>query len=487
MSQAISHAHESSERLIDSGKQTIAPEQAFRHLRSAYRQDPYPSYDQRMDRLGRLLTSILARQSDIKEAIRQDFGNRSTHETTFSELFMSVSNLRYTRKRLKKWMKPERRRVPATMLPGRAMVHYQPVGVVGVISPWNYPFLLAISPVAAALAAGNRVLLKPSEYTPATSALLQRLIADVLEPDIADVVLGGPEVGEAFAHLPFDHLLFTGSTQVGRIVMKAAAENLTPVTLELGGKSPTIVHESYPVDKAATRIAFSKCFNAGQTCIAPDYLLVHESKVDAMAEEIRARIGRLYPTIAENPDYTSIVSARHYERLRRLVEDAEKKGAKKVEVNPAGEQPSAASRKLFPTLLLDVKDDMAVMQEEIFGPLLPIVPYRTVEDAIEYVNARPRPLALYMFDDNPSRVQRALERTVSGGATINDLVFHFAVDDMPFGGIGPSGMGSYHGFEGFQTFSHKKGVFYQSKWNTANMLLPPYGARFEKLMKRMIG
>ena len=296
------------------------------------------------------------------------------------------------------------------------------------------------------------------------------------------IVLGGADVGEAFSRLPFDHLLYTGSTHVGRQVMRAAAENLTPVTLELGGKSPTIVHAEYPVEKAAARIAWGKWTNAGQTCIAPDYVLVHESRAPALMDALRSSAERYYPTLARNPDYTAIVNDRHYERITRLVDDAVGRGARKVEINPASELLEPSARKIPPTLLTNVTDEMRVMQEEIFGPVLPVVPYTSLDDAIEYVNQRPRPLALYYFDDDSRRVEDVLERTVSGGACVNETMVHFGVDDVPFGGVGPSGMGAYHGREGFETFSHKKSVLYQAKWNATALLTPPYGERARKLV-----
>jgi coniferyl-aldehyde dehydrogenase len=304
---------------------------------------------------------------------------------------------------------------------------------------------------------------------------------------VVTVVCGGPDVGEAFARLPFDHLMFTGSTSVGRLVMRAAAANLVPVTLELGGKSPTLVHEDYPVEKASARIAWGKWANAGQSCIAPDYLLVPESRRDAYIEALSACVARAYPTLKDNPDYTSIVNERHYKRLVGLVDDAVAKGALRVEVNPGSEQLESETRKIPPTLLADVRDDMLVMQEEIFGPLLPIVTYRNFDAAIAYVNAHPRPLALYYFDRDSARVRHVLESTVSGGASINETMLHVGIDDMPFGGVGPSGMGALHGREGFETFSHKKSVLYQKRWNLTGMFAPPYGERIDRVLRMLIG
>jgi coniferyl-aldehyde dehydrogenase len=461
--------------------------QSFERLRAGYRNEPTPSHEARQERLARLDRAVRRHQDDIVDAIQRDFGNRSRHETRIAEIYTTLTSIAYIRKHLKGWMRPSRRHVPLTLFPARASLLRQPLGVVGIISPWNYPFQLAVGPLAYALAAGNRVLVKPSEYTPATSSVLSRLCADTFEPDLVDVITGDADTGEAFAHLPFDHLLFTGSTAVGKRVMRAAAENLTPVTLELGGKSPVIVDEAYPVDRAAARIAAGKWFNAGQTCIAPDYVLVHESRVDSMVEELRACVARYYPTLEDNPDYTAIINERHTQRLLRLLEDARDRGARSVDLNPAGTPLGAASRKIAPTLLLDVTDAMAVMQEEIFGPVLPIVPYRTLGAAIEYVNERPRPLALYVFDTDRAHADRVLERTVSGGACVNETLLHFTVDDLPFGGVGPSGMGAYHGREGFDTFSHKKAVFHQARLNGASMLAPPFGERHDRLLDRLLG
>ncbi|MFI5308200.1 MAG: coniferyl aldehyde dehydrogenase [Polyangiales bacterium] len=467
--------------------ETSTLQAAFERLKAAYRKDPMPSHEQRIAWLDALLRVVRKNRKQIADTISADFGNRSFHETQVAEIFTLITGLRHTKKHLKSWMKPKSRHVMLAMRPGSAKVCYQPLGVVGVIAPWNYPFQLAVGPVAAALAAGNRVLLKPSEYTPKTSELIARLLSEALPDDVVQVVTGGPELGASFSRLPFDHLLFTGSTHVGRIVMRAAAENLTPVTLELGGKSPAVVHESFPTARAAQRVASGKWFNAGQTCIAPDYLMVPESQLDSMVAELQKAIAHSFPTLGENRDYTSVVNDKHYARLVDLVKDAEARGARKVELNPAGESLAADGRKLVPTLLLNVNDEMRVMQEEIFGPVLPILTYRTVDEAIEYINAHPRPLALYYFDFDKARAQQVLERTVSGGATVNDTLIHFAIDDLPFGGVGPSGIGSYHGIEGFETFSHKKGVFQQAKLNAAASMGPPYAPRVDKMLDLLIG
>jgi coniferyl-aldehyde dehydrogenase len=372
-------------------------------------------------------------------------------------------------------------------LPGRARVVYQPLGVVGIIGAWNYPLLLSLSPLVSALAAGNHAMLKPSELGPRTADLLARLVSDLFPADYVTVVTGGPETGAAFAALPFDHLLFTGSTRVGKLIMRSASEHLTPVTLELGGKSPALVHPDFPAQTAAARIMAGKLYNAGQTCIAPDYVLV---EAGARAEFVRLAseaVTTMYPRLVGNPDFTRIVNRQHYQRLRGLVEDAALKGAEMLEVNPARETANEENRVFPPTFLWNVSDKMAVMREEIFGPVLPVVTYRSFDEAIAYVNARPRPLALYYFDYNSKRVEAVLARTTSGGVTVNDTILHIAQNDLPFGGVGPSGMGSYHGFDGFLTFSKKKGVFLQSRFTTLGLLRPPYGALARRVTDFLIG
>lgn len=459
----------------------------FERLRAASRRGGPPSYAERREWLDALLALVRENQWRIEEALDADFGGRARQETRIAELWCVVKSVQYIRGRLKGWMRARARGVPFALLPGRAHVVYQPLGVVGVIAPWNYAFQLAIEPAAYALAAGNRVLLKPSEHTSRTAALIKELVTERFSGDVMHVVTGGSEVGEAVARLPLDHLLFTGSAHVGRLVLRAAAENLVPVTLELGGKSPAIVHESFSVTRAAARIAAAKWFNAGQTCVAPDYVLVAESRRDALVEAIVAETRRSFPTLRENPDYTSIINTRHRERLEGLVSDAVARGARHVEVKRDGEVLPADARRMAPSLLLDATEDMHVMQEEIFGPVLPVVTYRTIDDAITFVNRHPRPLALYYFDDDAARRRVMLERTVSGGVTLNDAAIHFLVDDIPFGGIGSSGMGAYHGREGFELFSHRKGVFTQARFNTAGAFSPPYGERVNKLLKMLIG
>ena len=456
---------------------------AFRR-QSALRASP-PAYAERRALLAALDRLVRENVDAFCDAIAADFGGRSAHETRLLEVFPALEAIRHARRHLRGWMRPQKRSTGLWFLPGRSRVHYQPLGIVGIVVPWNYPLYLAVGPLVSALAAGNRALVKMSEAAPGTGALFERLVAERFDPAMLAVVNGGPEVARDFVALPFDHLLFTGSTEVGRHVMRAAAENLTPVTLELGGKSPAIVGRSIPVEEAADKIAFGKCLNAGQTCIAPDYALVPEERVDAFVRAAVATIARLYPTLRDNPDYSAIVNARQHARLEGYLEDAASKGARVIEVNPAGEDLSG-TRKLAPRLVTGATDAMRVLREEIFGPILPVIPYRTLDEALAFVNARPRPLALYVFDRDAQAVERVLSETTSGGVTVNETLLHVAQDDLPFGGVGASGMGEYHGRAGFETFSKRKAVFRQSRWSGLRLLRPPYGKRFESLVKLLL-
>ncbi len=454
-------------------------------LRGAAARDPNPGWRARDARLVALERLLRENTTAIAEAIRGDFGNRSLHETQLLELFPSFEAIRHARRHLKSWMRPERRAVSMWFLPGRARVLHQPLGVVGVIVPWNYPLLLAVGPLVAALAAGNRAMVKMSEYTPATAELFARLIAKYFADDEVAVVQGDAEVAQAFSRLPFGHILFTGSTKVGYSVMRAAAENLTPVTLELGGKSPAILGPEYPLEKFAERVMVGKTMNAGQTCIAPDYVLVPAGQAREFIAAARKVVDACYPDILHTPDYSSIVSERHYRRLLGLVEDARGQGAEVVPLSAAAE-PDAAMRRVPPVAMLNVSDAMQAMQEEIFGPILPVVGYRDLDEAIRYVNARPNPLALYYFDHDRGRIDHVLAQTLSGGVTINDTLLHIAQDSLPFGGVGESGKGHYHGFEGFEAFSKKKAVFFQSRLNGMGLFKPPYGKVFERMVNLLI-
>ena len=465
---------------LEMADSVLAPIHA--RLREAAVRDPHPDWHSRAALLDTLERLIRENAAAIAKAISADFGNRSLHETQLLELFPSFEAIRHARRHLKSWMKPERRAVSMWFLPGRARVMHQPLGVVGVIVPWNYPLLLAVGPLVAALAAGNRVMVKMSEFTPAMSALFAELVAKYFSDDEVVVVQGDAGVAQAFARLPFGHLLFTGSTKVGYSVMRAAAENLTPVTLELGGKSPAILGPDFPLEKFAERVVVGKTMNAGQTCIAPDYVLVPAGQAREFIAAARKVVDACYPDILRTPDYSSIISERHFNRLVGLIEEARAQGAEVVPLSSAAE-PDATTRRMPPVALLNVTPAMQVMQEEIFGPILPIVPYRELDEAIRYVNARPNPLALYYFDNDRSRIDHVLEQTLSGGVTINDTLLHIAQDSLPFGGVGESGKGHYHGFEGFEAFSKKKAVFYQSRLNGMALFKPPYGKLFERMVK----
>jgi coniferyl-aldehyde dehydrogenase len=476
----------SSQRPSDDGA-TVELQSILGRMRSSARKSGPPDYDARIEVLDKLEQAILAKKHDLAKAVSADYGNRSKHETLVAEVMLLLGEIKHVRTHLHEWMETEPRDVSWMFLPGRAELIMQPVGVVGVVAPWNYPIQLSLGPLIGALAAGNRVMIKPSELAPKVADAIQALVAETFSPDQVAVVTGGPEVAEAFTRLPFDHLVFTGSTRLGKIVMKAAAENLVPVTLELGGKSPVIVGEGYSLQQAAQKIMLGKCFNAGQTCVAPDYALLPKGRVDAFVEECRAAVAQMFPRLGQNSDYTSIINDAHYERLQTYLKSARDQGAKLVEINPAKEELDPSSRKMAPVIVLHPKEDMTVMQEEIFGPILPVLTYEKLDEAISYVNDHPRPLALYYFDNNQRRVDRVLRDTVSGGVTINDVMLHFAQSDLPFGGVGASGIGSYHGREGFETFTKKKPVFYQSRISATGMMRPPYQERIDWMLKTLLG
>ena len=460
-------------------------------MKAKQRERGAPTHDERILRLERLEHALLSRKDLVVAAISRDFGHRARFETLAGEIFAVKAAIRHAKAHLREWMQPEDREVNWVFRPSQAQVVAQPVGVVGVISPWNYPVQLALSPLVSAIAAGNRVMLKPSELVPETVAALCDVVAAAFgagddDGDQVCVVAGGPEVGEAFSRLPFDHLLFTGSTRVGKLVMRAASENLVPVTLELGGKSPAIVLADFPVRTAAERIMAGKLFSSGQTCVAPDYVLVPRAAADAFVAACKESVARLYPTLRDNPDYTSVVTDEHLARLHRCAEDARARGARVVEVNPANES-FEGTRKMAPLLVLDATDDMLVLEEEIFGPILPVVVYGSIDEAIAYVNDRPRPLALYCFSHDEESVDRVLASTMSGAVSVNETLIHLLQDDLPFGGIGPSGMGQYHGREGFEAFSKKRPVFRQSRVSVRGLLRPPYGKTAAGIMRLLVG
>jgi coniferyl-aldehyde dehydrogenase len=447
-----------------------------------------PSAETRIARIDRCIDLLASHRSEIEDALNADFGARSKEATAFTDVASSIGTLKHAKAHLKAWMRPERRRTTPPILGlfgARAEVRFQPKGVVGIISPWNFPVNLTFTPLAGILAAGNRAMIKPSEFTPQTSDLMQRMFAKTFPPEQIVVVTGGSEVGQAFAGLAFNHLIFTGATAIAHHVMRAAAENLTPVTLELGGKSPVILGKSTDMKVAAARIMNGKTLNAGQICLAPDYVLAPRERMDEFVAAARASVTAMFPTIKDNPDYTSIINQRHFERLTGYVEEARAAGVRVVELKPEGEDfTQQPHHKIPPTLIIDPGDDLKVMKEEIFGPVLPVKGYGALEEAIGYVNDHARPLGLYYFGDDSGEQQDVLSRTTSGGVTINDVVFHVAQEDLPFGGVGPSGMGAYHGLDGFREFSHRKAVYSQLKAELPQLkaMRPPYGEGIRKFL-----
>ncbi len=466
-------------RPIESSNAEI--ERVFALQRQAFAAEPYPSVETRRARLDALIRIVEANEDRIIKAVNDDFTCRSRHETLVAEVIVSVSAAKMAKAHLSKWMRPRAVATPLHMKPGKSRLEPQPLGVIGIISPWNYPVQLALSPAAAALAAGNRVMLKPSELTPRTSDLLHDIVRGEFDENVFAVITGGVDVGQAFSSVPFDHLLYTGSTSVGQKVYMAAAKNLTPVTLELGGKSPAIIDESADVAAAALSIAHGKSFNAGQTCVAPDYVLTPRAKLDATVDAIAASVRRLYPEIDTTSDYTAIISPRHFARLKAMVAEAKDAGAKVVEVGSANALDP--QRKLPFTIVVDPPQNLAVMREEIFGPVLPVLGVSGREDALQRINGGDRPLALYWFGTDEAARDDTLRRTISGGVTVNDTLWHVAQENLPFGGVGKSGIGGYHGEKGFETFSHMKPVFYQSRFASNKMLYPPFSAKTDKLLK----
>jgi coniferyl-aldehyde dehydrogenase len=457
---------------------------AFERQRAAWSAAPWPVWAERADRLRRLQRLLVEHEAAIAAAIDADFGGRPAIETELTEVWPSLEEIKGALRHGRRWMKPRRAGVAKWFQPARAQVLPQPLGVVGIIVPWNYPLYLAIAPLVAALAAGNRAMLKLSEFTPAFAALLQQLCARAFAPEELCIVTGGPDVAAQFSALPFDHLLFTGSTAVGRKVMGAAAANLTPVTLELGGKSPAVITPGYPLGHAVERILAGKLLNAGQTCIAPDYVLLPRANVDDFVDAARAHVRRGYPGGLADSSYCSIINDRQYRRLVREVDEAAGRGAH-AEALFEGMARDDARHRLAPTLLIDPPQDCGAMRDEIFGPVLPLVPYDRVEDAIAFVNARPRPLALYWFDRDTARVETALRALPAGGVTVNDTLLHITQESLPFGGVGASGMGHYHGRWGFDTFSKLTPVFRQSRLNAMALFMPPYGPLMRRMLRLM--
>jgi coniferyl-aldehyde dehydrogenase len=464
----------------------------LRLQRESYLAEGEVSAETRIDRLDRTIDVLVVNAEKISEAMNSDFGCRPRQVNLMTDVTGSLENLKHAKKHLRKWMKAEKRpsMFPLGLLGGRSSIQYQPKGVVGVIAPWNFPLGMVFEPLAGVIAAGNRAMIKPSEFTPATSELIAEMVGKTFDPTEIAVVTGGPEVGQAFSSLAFDHMVFTGATSVARHIMAAASKNLVPVTLELGGKSPTVISETADLREAIERIMVGKMLNAGQVCIAPDYVMLPEGKMDEAVAIAREVVAEMYPTLLNNEQYTAMLNERHFQRMQKNIDDANDRGAQVVAINPANEDFSVnPTQKIPPTLILNPGDDALCMQDEIFGPLLPLKTYTQFEDVISYINARPRPLAAYYFGKDSTEEHRFLTGTTSGGACVNDVMFHMLQKDLPFGGVGPSGMGSYHGIEGFKAFSHAKSVYKQPGKIPVTKLagfMPPYGDASEKSIKQKV-
>ena len=465
-----------------SGMSSILSRQKAANLR-----DGIPSAAKRIEWIDKSIDLLITHGDAFNEAMCEDFGHRSKDQSAFTDIASSIAALKFAKKHINKWMQPDKRGVefPLNLLGSKAQIQYQPKGVIGVISPWNFPVNLTFTPLAGVFAAGNRCMIKPSEFTEATSELMKSVIAQYYDEEEMAVITGGPEVGAEFTKLPFDHILFTGATSVAKHVMRAAADNLVPLTLELGGKSPVILGRSADMQKAANRIMAGKTLNAGQICLAPDYAFVPKEKTAEFTAAATSAVEKMFPSgLKDNDDYTSIVNQRHYDRIMSYIEDARAKGAEVIEINPTGDNFSQQPHhKIAPHIIVDPTDDMTVMQDEIFGPILPIKSYGETRDAIAYINAHDRPLGLYYFGEDSAERDTVLNNTTSGGVTVNDVLFHVAQEDLPFGGVGPSGMGSYHGREGFYEFSHRKSVYTQTGSEMLAMIRPPYGDAFRKQVK----
>lgn len=468
-----------------SGMRALLDKQKDAHLR-----DGIPSAAKRIEWIDKSIDLLVTHGDALNDAMCQDFGHRSKDQSAFTDIASSIGALKFAKANLAKWMRPEKRKVefPLGLLGSKAEIQYQPKGVVGVISPWNFPVNLTFTPLAGVFAAGNRCMIKPSEFTEATSELMKELFAKYYSPEEVVVITGGPDVGGEFTKLPFDHILFTGATSIAHHVMRAAADNLVPLTLELGGKSPVILGRSADVQKAANRIMAGKTLNAGQICLAPDYAFVPKEKTQEFVGAATRAVETMFASgLKDNADYTSIINQRHYDRITGYIEEARAKGAEVIEINPKGENFSQQPHhKIPPTIILDPSDDLKVMQDEIFGPVLPVKTYGDAKDAVAYINAHPRPLGLYYFGEDAAEREHVLNNTTSGGVTVNDVIFHVAQEDLPFGGVGPSGMGAYHGREGFYEFSHKKAVYVQTGNEILAMVRPPYTDKFRGQVKGRI-
>ncbi|MEH6519245.1 MAG: coniferyl aldehyde dehydrogenase [Halioglobus sp.] len=459
--------------------------------RTAFRSEGPVALETRIDRIDRCIALLVDNQDAICEAVDKDFGCRSRYVTQMTDIMTSVGSLNFVKKNIKKWMKPERRSTPVPMglFGAKATIHYQPKGVIGVMTPWNVPVNMIFSPLADILGAGNRAMIKPSEFTPHTAELMQKLFAQYFEESEVAIVTGGPEVGAAFSALPLDHIIFTGAGTIGRHVLRAAAENLVPVTLELGGKSPVIVSDDFDINVAAERVITGKAMNGGQLCISPDYCFVPQSRLEAFVHQCQAVIREQYPAVQNNPDFVACINERHFDRVKGYIDEAREKGARVVQLSPESEDWSSRDTHKIPLhLIVDPDDSLACMQDEIFGAVMNVKPYTDVQEAIDFINERERPLALYHFSNDKVEQAKVLKETISGGVSLNAVAMHVACDDMPFGGVGQSGMGSYRGREGFRTFSHARSVYKQGFVDLAKLAgtLPPYGEKIAKMLNGQI-
>ncbi|TCM70795.1 coniferyl-aldehyde dehydrogenase [Acinetobacter calcoaceticus] len=449
----------------------------------AYQRYPVPTAKERIERLARLKKVLIKYQDQLAEAIHQDYGNRSISETKIGELLTCIEHIKYYSKHLGQWMKPSKRHVGIIHKPAKAWVQYQPLGIIGIITPWNYPLLLSIGPLICALAAGNHAMIKISSASMNFGQVLKSILSEAFPQEVVCVVTGGGAISDAFSRLAFDKIIFTGSTNVGKTVMAAAAENLVPVILELGGKSPAIVHPSSDLKDVAQRLAFGKLWNAGQTCVAPDYLFLPRGKLAEFSTHFSQIVSGMYPSLKDNPDYTSIINDKQYQRIQGYLDEAMDQGAKPIEINPLSEDLTAV-RKIAPTLLTDVTPQMQIMQQEIFGPILPIIEYDQIDDVIDFINQRPRPLALYYFDFDNARAEYVALRTHSGHFGQNAVLTHVAQDDLPFGGVGASGMGKYHGPEGFFNLSNERSVMSIPRLFNLKFIMPPFNKPLHKILEK---
>ena len=458
-------------------------------LKEPFLENFNPNINDRIDRIKRIQKLVEENIDAFHKSLREDFGSRHEQLSLMADTMPVINNAKHALKNIKKWVKQDNRKpnFPLGLLGSKAYVQFQPYGVVGIISPWNFPLTLSIAPLIEIFAAGNNAMIKLSEFVPATSELTEKLINKYFTEKEVVIINGGPQTSQSFAGLPFDHLLFTGSTNVAKKVASEAASNLVPMTLELGGKSPAIVSSNAKMKKSVDKIMMGKLLNAGQICVSPDYVFVQEDQTEEFVQHAKDHVAENYPTIKNNPDYTSIIHLNHFERLNELVQDAKSKGATVIEINPAQEDFSQQEHhKIVPTLILNPTDDMKVMQGEIFGPLMPVKTYKDFNETVNFINKNPKALALYYFGDDKTEMNNVLDNTSSGQAVMNDVLFQFSMHDLPFGGVGPSGMGAYHGYDGFKNFSHKRSVLKgQNILDAGKMITAPFTESTEKNIKRL--